>query len=665
MSGWGDLFDNKYEMVKDESTGEMIMVDKSAKKHKLDAQGNIVDPAPSGGAPASNGFGSAAGGAAPSFGGGSSSAAGGGFVFGSGPAAAPAATGGFSFGSGGGGGGAAAAPAAGGFVFGGGGGAAAAPAAGGFTFGAGGGGGAAPAAASGGGFTFGSGGGDAPAAASGGGGGGFVFGAGSAASPAAAGGASKRGAEAMERRTEAKRRRTRDLRLTGSESGKVLVVGNGDCGQLGLGEEDDDVRDAVKAPVPLRSLDSMRVCQLACGGLHTGALTLDGRVWTWGCNDDEVLGRGGNESVPAVVEGELASRRVTIVSAGDSHMAALTSEGQIFSWGTYKDSNGYIGHSASAQKAATPTLVPNLPTMRHVASGADHTLGVSADGYEVYGWGCGEKGQLGLGELEWERDTKKRYLQPTKPFVIRLPDETNSLSGAKARLVRALNGNFLQWAKAQVGETPGVDLAEGCEAYLDHLSQLDAEESSLDDRLQLAGCYGGAYHSFVLTVHGNVYAFGLNNMGQLGFGSLEPNHTGTPTLVSALEGKGVSMLCGGEHHSLALTDDGAVYAFGRGDNNQLGFGDGTEQQLEPRRIESLRDVNIRRLGCGSNQNVAVSRSGDLYSWGFGEMGQLCNGKASDEPTPTLVESAEVAGAAVLDADSGGQHSVVLTMERAD
>ena len=89
------------------------------------------------------------------------------------------------------------------------------------------------------------------------------------------------------------------------------------------------------------------------------------------------------------------------------------------------------------------------------------------------------------------------------------------------------------------------------------------------------------------------------------------------------------------------------------------------ERREPRRIESLRDVNIRRLGCGSNQNVAVSRSGDLYTWGFGEMGQLCNGKASDEPTPTLVESAEVAGAAVLDADSGGQHSVVLTMERAD
>ena len=42
QSGWGDLFADKYEEVLDESTGEMIMVEKGAKKYKLDAQGNII-----------------------------------------------------------------------------------------------------------------------------------------------------------------------------------------------------------------------------------------------------------------------------------------------------------------------------------------------------------------------------------------------------------------------------------------------------------------------------------------------------------------------------------------------------------------------------------------------------------------------------------------------
>ena len=124
---------------------------------------------------------------------------------------------------------------------------------------------------------------------------------------------------------------------------------------------------------------------------------------------------------------------------------------------------------------------------------------------------------------------------------------------------------------------------------MDHASELEAGAAGgLDDRIKVKGVYAGAYHSFVLTEHGNVYSFGLNNMGQLGLGSLEPNHTGTPQLVRALEGKGVESLCGGEHHSLALTASGEVYAFGRGDNNQLGFNDGTDQETTPRLIPARR-----------------------------------------------------------------------------
>ena len=76
--------------------------------------------------------------------------------------------------------------------------------------------------------------------------------------------------------------------------------------------------------------------------------------------------------------------------------------------------------------------------------------------------------------------------------------------------------------------------------YVDHASDLAAGAAGgLDDRIPMEAVFCGAYHSFVLTKHGNVYSFGLNNMGQLGLGSLEPNHTGEPTLVEALEGVGV------------------------------------------------------------------------------------------------------------------------------
>ena len=55
-----------------------------------------------------------------------------------------------------------------------------------------------------------------------------------------------------------------------------------------------------------------------------------------------------------------------------------------------------------------------------------------------------------------------------------------------------------------------------------------------DDRLRVRSVHCGAYHTFLLTHTANVYACGLNNMGQLGLGSLEPNFTKARTLTLTL-----------------------------------------------------------------------------------------------------------------------------------
>ena len=114
---------------------------------------------------------------------------------------------------------------------------------------------------------------------------------------------------------------------------------------------------------------------------------------------------------------------------------------------------------------------------------------------------------------------------------------------------------------------------------------------------------------------------------------------------------------------MALTADGGCFSFGRGDNNQLGYDDGTDQQLEPRAIPALKGISVRKVSTLANSNFAISKSGDLYSWGFGEMGQLGNQKAGDEASPALVDVPS--DQAVLDAASGAQHSVYLVMERPD
>ena len=567
--GWGTLFADKYDMVKDESTGEMIMVDKSAKKHTLDEQGNIKGlDKPQANAEKKNPFAAAFN--AQNTGNNSDA-----ILFG--------------------------------------------------------------------------------AKTQPGQGTGFVF------NPP------KKHAINATDETPAKRSRTSKVVRRKGDFGSVYVVGNGDCGQLGLGAGDDDVRDTLK-PLLVASLDGKRVCQVACGGLHTLALTLDGTIWSWGCNDDEVLGRPGEESEPRLIGGALFGQTVTMVSAGDSHSAALTTDGAVYTWGTYKDANGYIGYLPSVDKAAEPRRVGGALAGRIVsciASGSDHTAAVIQGGLETYLWGCGEKGQTGLPEgTKWPDDkvAKRAFLEPSHVVTLRLPKPEGYTS--LEVLSRTLNENFTDWVGSVLEDNPNHNLSDGCEMYLSHRAALDADVNRggvIDDRVRVRAIFCGAYHTFLLSETNNVYALGLNNMGQLGLGSLEPEFTSKPLLVAALEGKRIVALDGGEHHSLAVSEKGEVFSFGRGDSSQLGLGDGSDQKLCPTKVENISDMGIMKLSAGSNQNVAISSSAELYTWGFGEMGQLANGKAADEHVPQLVTTRPVADMFVLDAASGGQHSVILAM----
>jgi regulator of chromosome condensation len=73
----------------------------------------------------------------------------------------------------------------------------------------------------------------------------------------------------------------------------------------------------------------------------------------------------------------------------------------------------------------------------------------------------------------------------------------------------------------------------------------------------------GGQTSFYKDKDSKIYAFGLNNHGQLGIGNKETSSF--PTQIKKFEGINVIDINGGEHHSIALTDDGRVYCWGRND----------------------------------------------------------------------------------------------------
>lgn len=113
----------------------------------------------------------------------------------------------------------------------------------------------------------------------------------------------------------------------------VYVFGSGDCGQLGMGE---DV-DLQKRPTLHPYFVDKNIISVAGGGLHTLALSSSGQVYSWGCNDEKALGHhhGAPEFQVAPVHG-LEGLHVVQVAAGDSISAALTADGRVYTWGTFR-----------------------------------------------------------------------------------------------------------------------------------------------------------------------------------------------------------------------------------------------------------------------------------------------------------------------------------------
>ena len=144
----------------------------------------------------------------------------------------------------------------------------------------------------------------------------------------------------------------------------VYVFGEGSAGELGLGTAKNVID--VKRPRlnPLLSAKDVGVVQIACGGMHVAALTHDNKILTWGVNDQGALGRdttwsGGLkdvdqesdediddedsglnpfESTPTAVSSDHFPQGTvfTSVSAGDSNTFAVTDEGRVWGWGTFR-----------------------------------------------------------------------------------------------------------------------------------------------------------------------------------------------------------------------------------------------------------------------------------------------------------------------------------------
>lgn len=193
---------------------------------------------------------------------------------------------------------------------------------------------------------------------------------------------------------------------------------------------------------------------------------------------------------------------------------------------------------------------------------------------------------------------------------------------------------------------------------------------SLSPHLKAKSLALGPEHAILLSATGAVYTWGLGSHGQLGHGSLTSEEE--PRAVEALWGMPMRAIATGGWHCCCISDGADLYVWGWNESGQLGLpsrgvrkaqhqqdskgeaascqdakilpaDEHTEEEKDKevfisiQAFPALLDLNplceIQTVSCGSRHTAAVTTEGDLYTWGWGEYGQLGhqNLMSSDEP----------------------------------
>ncbi|XP_064984347.1 ultraviolet-B receptor UVR8-like [Musa acuminata AAA Group] len=290
-----------------------------------------------------------------------------------------------------------------------------------------------------------------------------------------------------------------------SEDGLLQAWGYNEYGQLGRGFTSEGLQGARILNAYARFLDEppelVKIRQVACGEYHTAAISEDGDVYTWGLGS---MGQLGHCS-PQSGDKELLPRRVVAldgitvkdVACGGVHTCALTAQGSLYTWGGGQagqlglgPQNGFF----SCVPNASDMLLRNLPVLvipkgvQLVTCGHSHTLISMRDG-RIYGWGYNSYGQAANEKstyawfpspVDWCVGEVKRLAAGGGHSAV-LTDAHTLKELCEFRLAESINLSNC-FTIADVASRTGADsLARLCERYREHLLEQDNRDNEEEE----------------------------------------------------------------------------------------------------------------------------------------------------------------------------------------
>lgn len=151
-----------------------------------------------------------------------------------------------------------------------------------------------------------------------------------------------------------------------------------------------------------------------------------------------------------------------------------------------------------------------------------------------------------------------------------------------------------------------------------------------------------AYSTAAIDANGNLYVWGYDQYKKIGTSTAAPPSgavpkDSTPVLIAFPSGvnKWVA-LSTGQAHMIALGDDGNLYAWGFNNHGQLGIGSIVNDSLPVMVTKPTGVTSWTAIACGAFHNIAIGSDQNVYVWGYNNQGQLADSSLTDKLVPTQV-----------------------------
>jgi alpha-tubulin suppressor-like RCC1 family protein len=163
----------------------------------------------------------------------------------------------------------------------------------------------------------------------------------------------------------------------------------------------------------------------------------------------------------------------------------------------------------------------------------------------------------------------------------------------------------------------------------------------------------GLSHSLAITADGTLWAWGANSAGQLGDGTTIPRHA--PVRIM----ENVASVSAGPTYTLAITNDGVLWAWGANETGQLGDGSRETRLLPTKIMSGVIYVSATTSDIGyflSNHTMAITHDNVLWGWGRNSSGQLGDGTRTTRNYPVRIKEN------VVSVSAGCSHTAAITSD---